>query len=80
MTAPCFVARLDSMTRRAEYVSFLVRLWRAPAEDREWLAQAEHIPSGERRYFASLEELFAFIREQAAGESSPSQSESDPEG
>jgi hypothetical protein len=33
----------------------------------EWLVQVEHIPSGEKRYFASLEDCFAFIREQAAG-------------
>ncbi|RME87408.1 MAG: hypothetical protein D6770_09420 [Anaerolineae bacterium] len=57
------------MSRETEYVSFLVRLWRAPAEDRQWLAQAEHIPSGEQRYFASLEELFEFIRALAGGES-----------
>jgi len=33
----------------------------------EWLAQVEHIPTGEQQYFASLEDLFAFIREQVAG-------------
>lgn len=61
-------------TSNLEYTSFLVRLWREPqdsgeppATDREWLAQVEHIPTGERQYFASLEDLFAFIREQAAG-------------
>ncbi|RME08520.1 MAG: hypothetical protein D6803_01015 [Anaerolineae bacterium] len=50
------------MSTRTEYESFLVRLWRAPAVERQWLAQAEHIPSGEKHYFSSLEELFAFIR------------------
>lgn len=33
----------------------------------EWFAQVEHIPTGERQYFASLEDLFAFIRAQVAG-------------
>ena len=33
----------------------------------EWLVQVEHIPGGEKEYFASLEELFAFIREQLPG-------------
>jgi len=57
-----------------EYTSFLIRLWREPpaslapeAADREWLIQVEHIPGGEKDYFASLEELFAFIREQLPG-------------
>jgi len=51
-----------------EYTSFLIRLWREPpasvapeAAGREWLVQVEHIPGGEKEYFASLEELFAFI-------------------
>jgi len=34
----------------------------------EWLAQIEHIPDGEKQYFASLEELFAFISTQLPGE------------
>ena len=52
----------------------MIRLWREPpgvaepsATDREWLVQVEHIPTGEKRYFASLEDLFAFIQKQAAG-------------
>lgn len=27
-----------------------------------WLLQIEHIPGGEKQYFASLEDLFAFMR------------------
>jgi len=57
-----------------EYTSFLIRLWREPpasvapeAADHEWLVQVEHIPGGEKEYFASLEELFAFIRAQLPG-------------
>lgn len=56
---------------RPEYTSFLVRLWREPpasagqqANYDEWLAQVEHIPSGEQRYFTSLDDLFAFIQAQ----------------
>ena len=58
-------------TSRPEYTSFLVRLWREPpglakslTADREWLAQVEHIPSGEKVYMVSLEEMFAYIRGQ----------------
>ncbi|MFQ5859459.1 MAG: hypothetical protein ACE5LU_28000 [Anaerolineae bacterium] len=61
-------------TSNLDYTSFLVRLWREPAgsveppaNGHEWLAQVEHIPGGEREYFTSLDDLFAFIREQAAG-------------
>ncbi|MFQ5341316.1 MAG: hypothetical protein ACE5F6_07190 [Anaerolineae bacterium] len=34
---------------------------------REWLVQVEHIPSGEKAYFTSLEDFFAFIQAQLAG-------------
>jgi len=58
-------------TQNLDYTSFLIRLWREPpaslepqTADRPWLAQVEHIPGGEKEYFASLEELFAFIRAQ----------------
>ena len=59
---------------RPDYTSFLIRLWREPELDAEgraaggaWLVQIEHIPSGEQRYFASLEECFAYIRAQVSG-------------
>lgn len=58
-------------TSNPDYTSFLIRLWREPpvlvgpqAAGREWLAQVEHIPGGEKQYFASLDDLFAFIRAQ----------------
>ncbi len=38
----------------------------APVAETEWLIQVENIPSGEQQYFASLEDLFAFIRRKAA--------------
>lgn len=67
-------------TSSLEYASFLIRLWREPpaslalkAAEREWLVQVEHIPSGEKAYFASLEELFAFIRAQLPGAPTSSQ-------
>ncbi|MCZ7573800.1 MAG: hypothetical protein M5U01_35050 [Ardenticatenaceae bacterium] len=47
---------------KPDYVSFLIRLWRESDADREWLAQVEHIPSGEQLYFASLADLFAYMR------------------
>lgn len=43
--------------------SFLLRVWRAgDGEQPDWRASVEDIRTGERRGFASLEELFAFIQ------------------
>ncbi len=62
------------MQKSTGYTSFLVRLWRELQPDTEehaaggdWLVQIEHIPSGEKRYFASLEDCFAYIRAHASG-------------
>ncbi len=47
------------------YVSFLIRMWRAITL-REgmgpWQCEVEHIQSGRRWRFGSLEELIAFLR------------------
>lgn len=51
------------------YASFLLRLWSessaasVPAPD--WHAEVEHIQSGERWTFDSLDELLEFLRQQA---------------
>lgn len=50
------------MEPQPEYVSFLVRLWRDSDAERKSLAQVEHIPSGEQLYFASLADMFTYIR------------------
>jgi hypothetical protein len=43
--------------------SFLLRVWRAgDGEQPQWRASLEDIRTGERRGFASLEELCAFIQ------------------
>jgi hypothetical protein len=43
--------------------SFLLRVWRAgDGEPPDWRASVEDIRTGERRGFASLEELCAFIQ------------------
>jgi len=67
---------------KPDYTSFLLRLWREPQPESEggasggdWLVQIEHIPSGEKRYLASLEDCFAFIRAQVTGASAKSSNE-----
>ena len=60
-----------------DYLSYLLRLWRTGGEDRAaWRASLEGPHTGEQKGFASLDALFAFLREQtdespppAAGES-----------
>jgi len=56
-------------TEKADYISFLVRLWRDPANagdasrpEAGWIIQIEHIPGGKTEYFASLDQFFAFMR------------------
>jgi hypothetical protein len=54
----------------AEYVSFLIRLWRErgpehPEEVTEWQGEVEHIQSSRRWNFSTLDELLGFLRRQA---------------
>jgi hypothetical protein len=53
-----------------EYASFLIRLWRESGGDAEappagWQSEIEHIQTGERWSFNSLEQLLDFLRRQA---------------
>ena len=47
------------------YYSYLLRVWLAGDRDQpHWRASLEDTHTGERRGFASLDDLFAFLREQ----------------
>jgi hypothetical protein len=55
--------------KRSDYISYLLRLWRAngdeaPGRDEKvlWRASLEDAHTGERRGFASLDEMFDFLR------------------
>jgi hypothetical protein len=50
----------------SQYQSYLLRLWRA-GEGKPCRVMLEHIGSHERHGFADLEDLCAFLREQANG-------------
>jgi hypothetical protein len=53
--------------QQPDYVSYLLRLWRASdGEDTVWRASLESPHTGERKGFASLDELFDFLRQQTA--------------
>lgn len=54
------------------YISFLVRLWRdpepqPPERPTAWQGEIEHIQSGRRSTFNSLDDLLGFLRQQVAG-------------
>jgi hypothetical protein len=52
-----------------EYASFLIRLWReasadATASASNWCSEIEHIQSGRRWAFNTLDETLSFLRQQ----------------
>ena len=48
-----------------DYISYLLRMWRANGEGKEvWRASLENPHTGERLGFASLDKLFAFLQQQ----------------
>jgi hypothetical protein len=50
---------------RPDYLSYLLRLWRVREEGQDaWRASLQHPGSGERVSFRTLEELFAFLRQE----------------
>jgi hypothetical protein len=66
-----------SMEKRQRYLSYLLRLWQTSDGGRlVWRALLETPGTGERRGFASLEELFEFLdaqtgQDMAKGETRP---------
>ncbi|MBN1487952.1 MAG: hypothetical protein JW981_09945 [Anaerolineae bacterium] len=46
-----------------EYLSYLLRLWH-PGNGKSWHVMLEQVGTGERHGFATLEELFAFLKQQ----------------
>ncbi len=57
---------------RQKYASFLIRMWRevdpaAPDAAAEWRGEIEHIQSGQRWRFVSIEALLACLRLQTEG-------------
>ncbi len=47
------------------YQTYVPRLWRARCEGRwQWRASIEGPRPGERQWFAGLEQMFAYLREQ----------------
>jgi hypothetical protein len=54
------------------YLSYLLRLWGVgKGTESTWRASLESPMTGERRGFASLKDLFAFLQAQVDGQTSP---------
>lgn len=58
------------MKTATTYVSFLIRLWRerspeSPEPTADWESEVEHIQTGRRWTFSTLDELLGFLRRQA---------------
>ena len=61
--------------------SYLVRLWATGAAHQQvWRASLEDVQSGQRRGFATLEQLFVFLMEQTeqSGKAADAQSPAEP--
>ena len=51
--------------RQTRYLSYLLRLWQDNGDDKPiWRASLQSSPTEKRQGFASLDELFAFLRQQ----------------
>ncbi len=59
------------MSISVEYASFLVRMWREdgpePGGLQVWRSEVEHVQTGQRWTFETLEELLDFLRREGAG-------------
>ncbi len=63
-----------------DYHSYLIRLWRdMSADGADWRASLQDPHTGERRGFASLESLFAYLRAQTTEEGTAQAPDPDPD-
>ncbi len=57
---------MRKMKRSEQYLSYLLRLWQSGKDDATiWRASLENPITGERKGFANLQDLFAFLEAQA---------------
>ena len=66
--------------RPADYVSYLLRVWRSNGEDSStWRASLENPHTGERMGFACLEDMFILLRQETSRTDGPELDEKDRE-
>jgi hypothetical protein len=62
--------------QQTDYLAYLLRLWRMRGEGAAgWRASIESPGGGERRVFASLDDLFLFLRRQTGVGADPTEAE-----
>jgi hypothetical protein len=62
------------------YVAYLLRLWRVSSEEETtWRASLENARTSQRKSFASLDDLFRFLRQQTDTLPDPGESATGPE-
>jgi len=71
---------MPSNPERSEHL-FVVRVWQEPEQVQSsgWRGSIEHVPSGQRLYFVSFNDLNDFIRLRLTNVSSSAQGASVPE-
>ncbi|MBS3784262.1 MAG: hypothetical protein KGY78_07450 [Anaerolineae bacterium] len=61
-------------TEQRGYISYLLRLWTTERRGKLlWRASLESARTGQRRGFAGLEDLFAFLQEQTGSPPAPAE-------
>ena len=58
--------------KQREYLAYMLRIWSVTDTGKIfWRASVENAQTGERRGFANLDDLFEYLRSQAAAMSEP---------
>ena len=69
------------MVKGQGYLSFLLRLWQVGGgQGATWRVSLEEIPTGERRAFASLDDLFGYLSERTKPRALPGEAAASEEG
>jgi hypothetical protein len=69
-----------TMAKQSEYLSYLLRMWQTRDGGKtSWYASLEQPGTDERQGFATLDELFQFLRKQASGVKRPGPSDQSTE-
>ena len=62
-----------AVEKGTDYYSFLLRMWRVKENNQQvWRASLDNVESGDKRGFACLEELLAYLRQTAEQGDNPS--------
>jgi hypothetical protein len=70
------MAMANFLKKHGEYIAYMLRLWPVRNKTKQvWRASLEDAHTGERVGFASLDELFGYLRQQTGVEAKPEEPE-----